>query len=220
MLLSLRDRSVASFLLAALGLSALALVFLLLADRAPASAQESFDFTLAQMAHAARASHPRLAEIMRDLSGFGSTVGLTLLTVGSCAYLALTRRRRTALVVGLSILAASLAVQLLKGGFTRLRPDSKLAHFVETGFSFPSGHASMSAVVFLTLGALVARTHGRARERWFIMGLAILMALLVGASRVALGVHWLSDVLAGWIFGAAWAAFSLALARRVEPRPG
>ena len=209
MLLSLRDRSVAAFLLAALGRSALALVFLLLADRAPASAQESFDFTLAQM-----------AEIMRDLSGFGSTVGLTLLTVGSCAYLALTRRRRTALVVGLSILAASLAVQLLKGGFTRLRPDSKLAHFVETGFSFPSGHASMSAVVFLTLGALVARTHGRARERWFIMGLAILMALLVGASRVALGVHWLSDVLAGWIFGAAWAAFSLALARRVEPRPG
>lgn len=79
----------------------------------------------------------------------------------------------------------------------------------------PSGHASLSALVFLSLGALLASTRSKPAERIYILCLAGLMTLLVGLSRVALGVHWGSDVLGGWAFGSAWALIYLLLARRL-----
>jgi undecaprenyl-diphosphatase len=86
------------------------------------------------------------------------------------------------------------------------------------GLSFPSGHAGISAIVFLTLGALLAGTRVRLVERTFILTMAALMTLLVGISRVALGVHWATDVLAGWAIGAAWAMLWLLLVR-AQARP-
>jgi undecaprenyl-diphosphatase len=71
--------------------------------------------------------------------------------------------------------------------------------------SFPSGHAMLAAVTYLTLGALIARTQERRRLRSYVLGGAILLTLIIGASRVYLGVHWPTDVLAGWCLGAAWA---------------
>jgi undecaprenyl-diphosphatase len=71
--------------------------------------------------------------------------------------------------------------------------------------SFPSGHAMMSAVVFLTLGVLAARFAERKRLKVLALGSAVFLSLLVGISRIYLGVHWASDVLAGWSVGAAWA---------------
>jgi undecaprenyl-diphosphatase len=91
---------------------------------------------------------------------------------------------------------------------------------VAPGLSFPSGHAGISAIVFLTLGALLASTRSRAVERSYILGTATLMTVLVGLSRIALGVHWATDVLAGWAFGAVWALIWLMLARRLSgPTP-
>jgi undecaprenyl-diphosphatase len=87
----------------------------------------------------------------------------------------------------------------------RPRPEL-VSHLVEVQTSsFPSGHATLSAVVYLTIGALLAREQKSRRTRLYVMTVAILMALLIGCSRVYLGVHWPTDVLAGWAIGSGWA---------------
>lgn len=90
--------------------------------------------------------------------------------------------------------------------------------------SFPSGHAMLSAVVFLTIGVLSAHFAQRKRVKVYVMAAAISVALLIGLTRVYLGVHWPSDVLAGWSLGAAWALACWLAARALElrwrtPRP-
>lgn len=179
----------------------------------------SFDQYLLQGAQALRAGHPWLAAMMRDFSALGSTAVMTLFTVITVGYLALISARVTALVVATSVITGAVLLQFLKAGFGRLRPDAGFADLVATGLSFPSGHTSMSAIVFLTLGALIASTRSRAPERLYILAAAALLALLVGISRVLLGVHWATDVLGGWAFGAAWAMAWLLLARFLRKEP-
>jgi undecaprenyl-diphosphatase len=94
---------------------------------------------------------------------------------------------------------------LLKLGFERPRPDLVPHAVVVYTASFPSGHAMLSAVTWLTLGALLMRVEPRRRVKAYVLALAVLTTLLVGASRIYLGVHWPTDVLAGWCIGAAWA---------------
>lgn len=179
----------------------------------------SFDQYLLQGAQALRAGHPWLAAMMRDFSALGSTAVMTLFTVITVGYLALISARVTALVVATSVITGAVLLQFLKAGFGRLRPDAGFADLVATGLSFPSGHTSMSAIVFLTLGALIASTRSRPPERLYILAAAALLALLVGISRVLLGVHWATDVLGGWAFGAAWAMAWLLLARFLRKEP-
>ncbi|HEX8365674.1 MAG TPA: phosphatase PAP2 family protein [Allosphingosinicella sp.] len=108
----------------------------------------------------------------------------------------------------------------LKALFMRPRPDV-VAHLVDvTSTSFPSGHATNSAVVYLTLGALLARTQTSRRVRAYLMAVAIALTLTltVGFSRVYLGVHWPTDVVAGWCVGAAWATSCGLLARFLQRR--
>lgn len=207
-------------LLLASGALLLAIGFAVLGGEVREGETEAFDMALLKWAMAFRAEHPAFSAAMRDLSGVGSTTVLAFLTVTTCGYLALSRRPLSAALVALSIGSAALLVGGLKALFGRLRPDASYAELVQHGLSFPSGHASMSAVVFLTLGALVARTHRRVSERVFILAAAAALALLVGVSRVALGVHWATDVLGGWAFGTAWAAFWLLVAAHWPRRGG
>ena len=174
---------------------------------------QRFDVYALHVAQSLRASHPWLAGTMRDFSGLGSTVVLTLFTVATVGYLALFSSKTMAFLVATSVVTGAVLVSVFKTAFGRLRPDAVFAELVTPGLSFPSGHASMSALVFLTIGALIAASRSRVNERIYILTTAALLALLVGVSRILLGVHWATDVLGGWAFGAVWAMVWLVLAR-------
>ena len=142
---------------------------------------------------------------MSDITALGGYTVLTLLVVLSVIYLLLQRRAATAAMVVCAVISGTLVVSLFKVVFDRARPDlvDHLTH--ATSSSFPSGHASAAALTYLTLGLLLASAQELRRTRIFIVTSALIIAVLVGVSRVYLGVHWPSDVLAGWGFGAAWA---------------
>jgi undecaprenyl-diphosphatase len=130
---------------------------------------------------------------------------LLLVTVATIAFLTLARDRHAALLVAIAVFGGTLLSTLLKAGFDRPRPDIALHTTTVYTASFPSGHAMMSAIVYLTLGALLAATQQDNRLKIYILGLSAALTLMVGVSRVYLGVHWPTDVLAGWALGASWA---------------
>jgi len=145
-------------------------------------------------------------ESMRDFTALGGTAVLTLLTLAVLAFLLMTRKRHAALLVAISVAGGTALSQVLKYVFDRPRPDL-VPHGMDVyTASFPSGHAMLSAVVYLTLGALLARTQSRVRVKVFLLGLAGALTVIVGISRIYLGVHWPTDVLGGWALGAAWAS--------------
>jgi undecaprenyl-diphosphatase len=144
-------------------------------------------------------------QMMKDITSLGSTAVLTLITIGALGYLLIERKYHAALFLLAAIGGGTLLSTMLKMGFDRPRPDL-VAHGAQVySASFPSGHALMSAVAYLTLGALLARVQPRRRLKLYFLGVAIVLTLLIGISRVYLGVHWPTDVLAGWCLGAAWA---------------
>jgi undecaprenyl-diphosphatase len=206
-------------LVGGLAVALLAWAFMQISGEMLAGDTRSFDVLLLRTAQSLRAQHPWLAEVMRDLSGLGSMVVLTLCTSVTVGYLVLVSARMRALLVASAVITGSVGVNLLKAGFARVRPEAEFAELLAHGLSFPSGHAGNSAIVFLTLGTLLASTRSRAIERTYILGVASLMTLLVGISRMALGVHWATDVLAGWAFGAAWALMWLLLWRQPSSTP-
>lgn len=155
---------------------------------------------------------------LTDVTALGGSPVLTLLTVIAAGYLVAARKAATAAFLVAAISAGAIGSTLLKLFFARPRPDV-VTHLVNTyTTSFPSGHAMNSAIVFLTLGALLARAEGDRRVRIYLMAVALCLTLLIGFSRVYLGVHWPSDVLAGWCVGAAWAIFCSWLARTLQHR--
>lgn len=154
----------------------------------------------------------------RDFSALGGFTVLGLLTVAIAAYLWMTDRKTSALYIGAAVVTGVVFAILLKAGFDRSRPEV-VPHATLTDLSsFPSGHSMLSAVTYLTLGLLVIRDEERKPVRILIMGCSVLLTLAVGISRIYLGVHWPTDVLAGWAVGLAWAALCRLLADRFLPR--
>jgi len=156
-------------------------------------------------------------EAMRDLTALGSFSVLGLMVIAVLGYLLLTGKRVMALLVLVSVIGGTLVSSVLKELFSRPRPSLEHAAEVFTA-SFPSGHALISTVTYLTLGALLARVQASARLRVYIIGIAVLLALVIGLSRLYLGVHYPTDVLAGWCLGAAWAGLCLAVAAWLQRR--
>lgn len=144
-------------------------------------------------------------EMMRDFTALGGSGVLFLLTVSVICYLIIKRRFRAALLLGLAVGGGVILSQLLKSLFSRPRPElvpyGSYVYFA----SFPSGHSMLSAATYLTLGALMARLQKSRRLQIYSLLLAVTITFLVGISRVYLGVHWPTDVLAGWTAGAVWA---------------
>jgi undecaprenyl-diphosphatase len=142
---------------------------------------------------------------MIELTSFGDNAVLIVVVLSVSIYLWLAGQR---LLAGLALGAATGGTILsifLKSFFDRPRPDF-VAHIVYvSSASFPSGHAMLSAVVYLTLGGMMAAAQKSQALKAFVIGLALALTLTVGFTRVYLGVHYPTDVLAGWALGAAWA---------------
>ncbi len=159
-----------------------------------------------------------LEEVARDFTGLGGHAILGLVTLATLAYMVMTGRRATALLVVAAIGGGMILSAGLKVGFERPRPDLVPHGTRVYTASFPSGHAMLSAITYLTLGALLARTQALRRVKFLFLGLAVALTVVVGCSRVYLGVHWPSDVLAGWCVGAAWACLCWYVALLLQRR--
>jgi undecaprenyl-diphosphatase len=157
-----------------------------------------------------------LEESGRDFTALGSIGVLAMLTLAVSGFLALDGKRRAALLVLAAVAGGLLGSHLLKGAFERPRPDLVPHRAVVYTHSFPSGHSMLSASTYLTLGALLARVQKRRRLKAFILVLTAFLTLLVGFSRIYLGVHWPSDVLAGWTAGGVWAFLCWLVALRLQ----
>ncbi len=142
---------------------------------------------------------------VRDVTALGSLTVIALLTLGVGAYFFLDRRPRMGLFVLGAVSGGAGLTYAFKFLYNRTRPSLLAPEMLPGDPSFPSGHAAVAAVVYLTLGLLLARTLPKRSLKVYVVGLAVLLTLAVGTSRVYLGLHWPSDVVAGWTLGGVWA---------------
>ncbi len=197
-------------LLVAAGLVALAIGLLLLGglavDRWPFGFDRAIMLGLRTPGHLDVPVGPRgLKAVMIDVTALGSVPILTLAVLAAVGLLLALRRQVTALLVVVATSSAGLMVELLKHEVGRPRPTI-VPHLVDaSGLSFPSGHSAGSAATYLTLAALATQVVDREAVRRYLIAVALLLVGAIGVSRVYLGVHWPSDVLAGWSFGTLWA---------------
>ena len=175
--------------------------------------------TLRDPANPADAIGPRWLELaFRDVTSLGGVTVLSLMTAAVFGFLVVDGKRAAALLVLLSVSGGAVLTTALKYMFARPRPDL-VPHLVEvSSASFPSGHATLSAVVYLTLGALLCRVEKPPRLKIYILSVATILTVMIGSTRIYLGVHWPTDVLAGWCAGAAWAALCWRIALLLQRR--
>jgi undecaprenyl-diphosphatase len=162
---------------------------------------------------------PRWLEVaVADITSLGGKAVLTLLVIIVCGYLLLAGKLHATILVVVAALGGSLLSTALKGFFDRPRPDVVMHLVGVSSASFPSGHALASATIYLTLGALLARVQPERRLKIFLATVAASLTILIGLSRVYLGVHWPTDVLAGWCIGSAWAMLCWLIAGWLQRR--
>ena len=156
-------------------------------------------------------------ETVRDVTAIGGAFPLTVAVIASAAYLAVSGRQRLGWLLGSSATVATLANMLLKASFARLRPELEGQLVYVYNASFPSGHALLSTTIILMLGGLLSVAAPGQRQKLVILGTAAALCAAIGLSRIWLGVHWPTDVLAGWLIGTAWAGATLLAAQRITP---
>ena len=182
-------------------------VFLELADDAPEGDYLPIETSIMQAMR--EGDQPRgpagTAAVVRDVTALGSAVVLILMTLLILGYLWMAGQYRVLGLIAIATAGGQGLNLFLKNAFARERPDAAL-HLVEvTSTSFPSGHSMASSIFYLTIGILLARTASRRREKTYFVAAALFITFLIGFSRVYLGVHYPTDVLAGWSAGVAWA---------------
>jgi undecaprenyl-diphosphatase len=174
------------------------------------------------------AGNPRgpwwLQEAAADLTSLGGISVLALFAVIAFAFLLIQRKRLSAALLAIGLGGGVALSEGLKAVFGRARPPQDFQAVETLNASFPSGHALLSAVFYLTLGVMLTRAFPRAHLKAFVLGAAMVIAILIGLTRVYLGAHWASDVVAGWSVGAAWAMVlwlvAYAIGRRQAVRAG
>jgi undecaprenyl-diphosphatase len=223
--LASRDRDELRLLLGALTLVAITFGLLALVGNVLEGDTQQFDERLLKSLRKADAPAeplgPRWLKLAAfDLTALGGPTVLGLTVAGVIGYLMLHGLYRNALFVLAASVGGWIINDTLKVFFARPRP-SVVPHLREvSSLSFPSGHALTSAVVFLTLGTLLMRVATKPLAKWYCITIAMGATALVGASRVYLGVHYPSDVVAGWLIGLSWALICWMVERSLERRYG
>jgi undecaprenyl-diphosphatase len=161
---------------------------------------------------------PWIEEMMRDFTALGGTGILTLIVLAVTLFYMIQGRYKEMLILVTAVIGAFIFSYFLKSIFDRPRPG-----FIPPGAhiytaSFPSGHALLAATTYLTLGIIVAQLTPHTRLKAFALLLALFIMILVGFTRMYLGVHWPTDVLAGWIIGSVWAIFCWLVVRWLRHR--
>lgn len=144
-------------------------------------------------------------EAMRDVTALGGVTVMTMVSVVAVLAFLMHRRRWHAVILAVTVFLAFISSESLKNIYGRPRPELVPHGSYVYSSSFPSGHSTLSAATFLTLAMLIASLEPSRGTKRMVFALAVLLVLGIGFSRVYLGVHWPSDVLAGWSLGAAWA---------------
>lgn len=191
-----------------LGLGVLVVVFLQIADEVTDGDTHEIDNAILLALRNAPddpiGSYKVEAGVMH-ISALGSGVVAALITTIVAAYLLLANRIRYALTIIVVAVGTGIVMNVLKPLFERERPTIVTHIDPPGGLSFPSGHSMISAALYLTLAMMISRSLEHRRLRVFAVGTGAFLALLIGFSRVYLGVHYPTDVIAGWTVGAAWA---------------
>jgi len=195
--------------------------FIMLADEVIEGDTQHFDeraiLALRDPSNPAKLRGPSwLAEAGRDITGLGGVLVLALVTAAVIGYLLIEEKFYSAVFVLCATSGGLLLSTALKWLIDRPRP-SVVPHsaYVYTT-SFPSGHSMMSATVYLTLGSLLMRFAPNRRLKIYYLAIAIMLTFLVGVSRVYMGVHYPTDVLAGWTAGLVWALICWLVARALQ----
>jgi len=157
-----------------------------------------------------------LPEAARDVTSLGSIIVLVIITLAIVGYLFLAGKPAVAWLMLIAVFGGIALSDLLKFVFARARPDivAPLARVFTT--SFPSGHATLSAITYLTIGAVLARSQPSSTISLYVMSLAAFLTMIIGVSRIYLGVHYPTDVLGGWCIGTAWAMGCWAIMARLQ----
>jgi undecaprenyl-diphosphatase len=166
---------------------------------------------------------PERTHVMRLVTSLGSGVVVIPLTITAASALVLSRRRRLALLVILAVTGAALVNWIAKTVVDRNRPSVAVRLQHPHASSFPSGHSVQAAATFVVLGIVVTSLTRRRVVRAVVWTTVALLVVAVGISRLYLGVHWATDVLAGWLVGtvsAVGVAGALGTTPPHAPRPG
>jgi undecaprenyl-diphosphatase len=161
---------------------------------------------------------PGVQAAVMHLSGLGSGAVTTLVTMIAIIFLCLAKRWRFAGLVLACAIGTLLVMMILKGIYDRPRPTVVIAIDPPGDESFPSGHSMISSALYPTLAVLIARALPTRRLRVFTVACGVFMAGMIGISRLYLGVHYPTDVLAGWTVGVTWALICGIAARKLAPR--
>lgn len=157
-------------------------------------------------------------EAARDVTSLGSIIVIIITTAATAGYYYLAHKPGVARLILLAVAGGIVLNNVLKLLFARPRPRlvTSSARVFTTGF--PSGHATVSAIAYLTIAALLSRASASVTLSAYFMVLAVSLTVLIGFSRIYLGVHYPTDVLAGWCIGAAWATSCWALMGWLQSR--
>jgi undecaprenyl-diphosphatase len=222
------ERRELTWLVVGIGACALLLLFLFLAGDVAEGDTLAFDTKILRaLRNADDPSRPIgpawIEPALLDLTALGGATVLGLVVAVVVGFLLLQGRRRTALAVAITSISGEVINAAMKHVFNRPRPDV-VPHLREVfTTSFPSGHAMESAIVYLTLGAMLMRIARRRATKLYVLAVAMLLTIVVGVSRVWLGVHYPTDVIGGWMIGFVWASICWLAAqwfeRRAAPAP-
>jgi undecaprenyl-diphosphatase len=219
------ERHELTWLFVGLGACVLLFAFVALAGEVTEGDTLAFDTRILQaLRDPADPSKPRgpawVENALLDLTALGGSTLLVLVVGAVVGFMLLQTRYRSALVVAVTAVSGEVLNYVLKDAFHRPRPS--IVPHLRAAFStsFPSGHAMESAIVYLTLGAILMRTADSRVTKLYILGVATLLTALVGISRVYLGVHYPTDVIGGWIIGFMWASICWLAAQRFERSAG